>query len=270
LALSAAGHTERSREAFRTVREKYSKEPDAVRFLIYAVTGVVGKVWIDFKQEFEALLRSAEIASTDDIGMGANRPKVIYLKQREIELKAIWKPIVSQTSPRESYKSEVAAYELDKVLELNMVPPTVERIIEGQPGAIQLWVHGCKQIQEVKDQVPDTPGWSRDHSRTWTFDNLIGNPDRNLGTILIGPSWGFVLIDHSRAFSDIKNLEGPPHRFDRVLIEKLRRLSKVGLQARLEGILDKHDIEYILNRRDRILTLLEQLIDEKGESAVFF
>ena len=59
-------------------------------------------------------------------------------------------------------------------------------------------------------------------------------------------------------------------KFDRVLIEKLRRLSKVGLQARLEDLLDRQDIENILKRRDELLTHLEELIAEKGESAVFF
>jgi tetratricopeptide (TPR) repeat protein len=270
LVLSAAGQAERGREAFKTVLEKYSGEPDAVRFLIYAVTGgVVGKIWLDFKPEFEELLRSAEIVSTEDIGMGANHPKVMYLKRREIDLKVIWRPLASPSSSSESSDLEVAAYELDKILELNMVPPTVERIVEGIPGSVQLWVYGCKALQEAKDQPPDTHGWNRELSRARTFDYIIGNRDRNLGNILIDPSWGLVLIDHSRAFSGI-GYRIRPMRFDRVLIEKLRRLSKVGMQARLEGVLDKQDIGNILKRRDELLTHLEQLIVEKGESAVFF
>ena len=41
---------------------------------------------------------------------------------------------------RESYKSEIAAYELDKLLKMDMVPPTVERQIDGSNGAAQQWV----------------------------------------------------------------------------------------------------------------------------------
>jgi hypothetical protein len=270
LALSAAGQVERGREAFKTVSEKYSGDPDAVRFLIYAVTGgVAGKIWLDFKPEFEDLLRSAEIVSTEDIGMGTNHPKVLYLKRREIELKAIWRPLASRSSSSESSNLNVAAYELDKILELNMVAPTVERILEDQPGSVQLWVYGCKALSEVEDQPPDTHRWNLEMSRAKTFDYIIANRDRNLGNILIDPSWGLVLIDHDLAFSGIGS-RIQPMRFDRVLIEKLRRLSKVGMQARLEGVLDKQDIENILKRRDELLTHLEQLIAEKGESAVFF
>ena len=32
----------------------------------------------------------------------------------------------------ESYKSEIAAYELDKLLGLDMIPPTVERRVQGE------------------------------------------------------------------------------------------------------------------------------------------
>ena len=32
---------------------------------------------------------------------------------------------------RESYKAEIAAYELDKLLKMDMVPPSVERQLEG-------------------------------------------------------------------------------------------------------------------------------------------
>jgi tetratricopeptide (TPR) repeat protein len=271
LVLSAAGETTKSREAFKTALVTYSEEPEAVRFLTYAVTaGVAGKIWLDFKAEFEDLLQTAEVVSTEDIGNVEYGVKIVYLERGEIELKAIWKPIVSQTPPRESYQAEIAAYELDKILELDMVPPTVGRNIEGRPGAIQLWVHGCKVYRDVEGQTPKTPEWSRELSRVKTFDNLIGNRDRHAVQILIDPTWGIVLIDHSRAFSSEEDLEDPPMQFDRRLIEKLRTLSKIGLQARLEGILVKKDIENILKRRDRLLALVEQLVAEKGEAAVFF
>ena len=42
----------------------------------------------------------------------------------------------------ESYKSEVAAYELDKLLSLNMVPPVVERRVNNDLGAAIMWVDG--------------------------------------------------------------------------------------------------------------------------------
>jgi hypothetical protein len=215
-------------------------------------------------------LLSAQVVSTEDIGMGGSRPKIVNLKQEEIELKAIWKPIRSQSSPRENYQAEIAAYQLDKTLGLDMIPPTVERHIESQPGALQLWVYGCKVYQEVEGQAPETPEWNRELSRAKTFDNLIGNRERSAANILIDPTWEIVLIDHSRAFTSSEELEELPEQFDRPLIEKLRHLSKVGLQLRMDVILAKKDIESILKRRDELLDFVEQLIAEKGESAVFF
>ena len=40
----------------------------------------------------------------------------------------------------ESYKADIAAYEIDKLLKMDMVPPSVERQIQGITGAAQLWV----------------------------------------------------------------------------------------------------------------------------------
>ncbi|MBI4521470.1 MAG: hypothetical protein HY701_11580 [Gemmatimonadetes bacterium] len=39
----------------------------------------------------------------------------------------------------ESYKSEIAAYRLDRLLELDMVPPTVERRYNRESVSVQLW-----------------------------------------------------------------------------------------------------------------------------------
>ena len=92
LVSSAAGNSEASVEAFRMVSSRYSGEPKAVGMLMRALaSGLPGKVWIDFKPEFEELLRSAEIVSLESLGMGESQPKVAYLKRGEVELKAIWR-----------------------------------------------------------------------------------------------------------------------------------------------------------------------------------
>ena len=47
-----------------------------------------------------------------------------------------------------SYKAEVATYELDKLLKLEMVAPTVEREFKGVRGAMVLWV---EKVVDLKD-----------------------------------------------------------------------------------------------------------------------
>ena len=44
----------------------------------------------------------------------------------------------------ESYKAEIAAYKFDRLLGLNMVPPIVERNMNGSNGAAVLWVENTR------------------------------------------------------------------------------------------------------------------------------
>ena len=49
----------------------------------------------------------------------------------------------------ESYKSEIAAYELDKLLGLGMIPPTVEKRVKGELGAAVMWASPTKSFKEL-------------------------------------------------------------------------------------------------------------------------
>ena len=54
----------------------------------------------------------------------------------------------------ESYRAEIAAYELDKLLKMDMVPPSVERQLQGNKGAAQLWV---ENVVDAMDPAPAAP-----------------------------------------------------------------------------------------------------------------
>src|SRR5688572_16841815 len=41
---------------------------------------------------------------------------------------------------RRDHRFNVAAYELDKLLQLGLVPPSVERVVNGRPAALTWWV----------------------------------------------------------------------------------------------------------------------------------
>ena len=269
-ARSAAGDIRASVEALREARATYSEDPAAMQFLTYAVARAGrGRIWIDFKAEFEELLQSASVVSAEELLSGVTGPKKIELQKGEIELSAVWKAIAHQ-GPLDHYLHEVAAYELDKILQLDMVPPSVERVIEGQKGALQLWVHGCKVYKDVQEETPQTASWSHQLSRAKMFDNLIGNTGRNKMNILVDPSWDLVLIDHTQSFSSEKKLLDPPVQFDRRLVEKLRHLNSAGLSLRLQDILDMDAIEHLLERRDALISYMEQLIEERGDARVLF
>jgi hypothetical protein len=151
-----------------------------------------------------------------------------------------------------------------------MVPPTVERAIEGKGGTLQLWVHGCECLGCVRDRVPDTAEWRNQLSRAKAFDYLIGNIERNKRNILVDATWDIVLIDHQRGFSVRDKVMDLPDRFDRQMVQKLRRLSRPALEARLKGFLSEAEVEGLLKRRDALLAHVERLVADKGEPAVLF
>jgi hypothetical protein len=269
LVRNAAGDPEAGAAAFRSVAVDYADDAKAMRFLTRAVTsGLPGKIWVDFKERFEELLRTARIVSSEKFGPGM-MPSKVTLSNGEIELSGIWKNL-SGADSGDSYVHEVGAYEIDKVLGLDMVPPTILRSLEGEEGSLQLWVHGCETLGTVRDRAPDSPEWRHQALRMRAFDYLIQNGDRNPGNVLVDARWELVLIDHTRAFSDAQVALELPDCFDRRMLTTLRQLGLPVLQARLKGLLDEQQLKGLLRRRDSLVTHAEQLIRERGESAVVF
>ena len=123
-------------------------------------------------------------------------------------------PPSRQTGYWESYKSEIAAYELDKLLGMDMVPVAVEKRWKGQTAAAILWVSPVRQWKDVQ-ALPKPLKWNRQAILMKMFDNLIGNPDRNMGNLIVDDDWNLFLIDHSRAFIDAKDLPVKMERIDR-------------------------------------------------------
>jgi hypothetical protein len=272
LALNAAGDIRASKEVFIEAMAGSSADPKAFRFLTYAVARTVpGKIWSGFRSKFEELLKSADVVSFEELARGDPAAKRVHLKKDEIELRAVWRPFPpSGDGAQRSYRAEIAAYELDKMLGLNMVPPTVERIIEGRFGSIQLWVNGCRSYNDVQEKTPATSDWNHQVARMNLFDALIGNVDRNGANLLVDPDSEMVLIDHVFAFSNETELRNPPTQFDRRLLANLRALRKDELQIRLKGILGAQDMENVLKRRNALLAHYAKLAAEKGETAILF
>ena len=224
----------------------------------------------------EDVLRTGEVLAVEDMESGANKPLKVTLRKDGRTVDAVWKPI--KRGPRESawesYQAEVAAYELDKMLGLGMVPPTIERQFKGLKGSLQLWVEGCRSYDEARAETPRSDSWERTIARMRLFDNLISNWARSDRDFMVDSDWNVVLIDHSQAFLSSAQLspdeERIPEIFDRRLMERLRSLQADFLSMRFGRLLLEPQIRAILGRRDALLTLMEKLIAERGESAVLF
>jgi hypothetical protein len=233
------------------------------------------KVWLGHGPEYEQYLREAPIERIGDVPIGVTKPRRAYFKPGGLAASAIVKdlPPGRKQGFWESYTSEIAAYELDKVLELGMVPVTVERRIEGKRMSVQLWVEQCKLLKELVSQTaPDTGAWNHQVYRQRVFDNLVGNIDRNAGNLLVDQVWNLILIDHSRAFTPTKKLpfETQMKRIDRPLFDRLKALDEATLEERLGAwLFDRASRRAMLERRDRIVEHFERLAAAQGPDAVF-
>jgi hypothetical protein len=232
------------------------------------------KVWVDNPTEFEEFLETAEIISVEDVGSGRNQPRRVTLRMGARTHRGIWKPIQRgrQEWGWESYQAEVAAYELDRLLALNMVPPTVVREIDEEMGSLQLWVEGCRLYEEVQDQVPQDDNWNRQISRMRLFDSLIGNGDRGPRDFLVDGAWNIVLVDHSQAFQSSEVLDSTmlPERFDRELVQKMKGIESMSLDVHFDRLLMRAQVTAIQGRRDALLTYVEKAAGEHGETEVFY
>jgi hypothetical protein len=177
---------------------------------------------------------------------------------------------------KDTYRFNIAAYRLARLLEINTVPMSVERSVNGKSAAVTWWVDDV-QMDEKGRLAKQTMGpnplrTSNQIQLMHIWDELIQNRDRNMGNILWTNDWTMWLIDHTRAFRLSKDLLKPQDltRCDRGLLTRLKALTNESIDKAVGDSLLKGEREAVLERRDRIVKIIEDRVARLGEAVVLF
>jgi hypothetical protein len=244
------------------------------------------------RDKWEEFLQTAEVVSSEQpFGdrEAVTNPWVLILEKDGVTKQAIWKnPEGRMRGFVENWKWEIAAYRLDKYLDVNMVPPTVEKRFKGDRGSCQLWIDAKMSLKEKYEKKIKTPSykvfpWNRALYIQRLLDNLIANEDRHQNQFLITEDWRMILIDHSRSFRtskkftknliyDEKYKEGPRlmKEIPRGMYDKLKTLNQENIKEIVGEYLTDDEIEAVLIRRDLIIKWLDKQIKKVGEDKVLY
>jgi hypothetical protein len=230
-----------------------------------APTGLGSKSWVGRYQEVEEYLRTAECARLEGVGAAVTARKRCVLPPGGPVSRMSWNPLPPgiYRGFRESYKAEIAAYELDKLLKTDMVPPTVERELQGNKGSATLWVEPVKPWAAVTPPLAYRAHWERQVLRMKMFDDLMGYGDRNNANMLYDPEWNLILIDHSRAFRSDSELPQKLTGIDKDLWARMESLTRPQLDATLGPWLADDEVSAILKRRERMTAEVRSLPKQK-------
>jgi hypothetical protein len=236
---------------------------------------------LPFRTEAEiiAFLQTATVVSIEDMTAGTNKKKrKVELEQNGVRVRAIHRNTydyrdMASVGFVDSYLSELAAYELSRLLGLNFVPPVVKRKVK-KMGSLQLWVEGAKtEADRLRGDIepPDAERFNQQVEVMRVFDNLIANTDRNPGNMIIDPDWRIWFIDHTRSFAGFRELREPKKitRCERGLWEKLQSVSDAEIERAVKKTAPKY-IPQLKQRRQLVVEKIRELIATEGEDKVIF
>lgn len=226
-----------------------------------------------WQKDIENYLRTANIVSVAiDPKGGRTEPWRVNLDDGKIARQAIFKHLnrPRPTLLADSYKYEIAAYELDKLLDLNMVPPVVEREIKDIKGSLQLYLEDCitESYRKRKNiEPPDPEAFEKALEVVNIFENITYNPRDTRDILINKDDWKVCRVDFSQAFSPISELfPGCKINYcSEKLYQNLLELESNVVKIKLKPYLNDEEIRALLERKDIIIKKVKQLISAEEE-----
>ena len=203
--------------------------------------------------DIEQLLTSGNVISTREDDSGR---QLITVSNGLRGVEAVF----AKQSARGFYP-EVAAYRLDRLLELDMVPVTALRMIDGEVGSLQFLPYGSidEQLRAEKGKgssanCPLADQWGA----MFVFDTLIYNEGRYGKNIRYSPdNWQLLLVGHNKAFAAKKGrpkfLKSKKLNVTNAWRDALKALSDDVLVDQFSDVLDKKRLRALGTRRNELL-----------------
>ena len=156
---------------------------------------------------------------------------------------------------------ELAAYKLDRMLGLDMVPVTVRREIDGQLGTLQyVSPETLSERERVADEKMDDAPCSLERQRRamYVYDTLVHNPERTPLSMLYSPDdWQLMLVNHENSFGTRKDRPAYLKNIELEIGDQWRTalldIDDQKLRENLGDLLDKRRLEALAKRRDALI-----------------
>ena len=201
----------------------------------------------------EALLASGEISNEREDAAGRT---IVTVSDGTRSIDAVF----VKRENKDTYP-DAAAYRLDRLLELDMVPVTVKRKLGRHDGSLQFLPPKLMNEQQRSEagrggsaNCPLPEQWSA----MYVFDVLIFNEGRTPERITYRTDdWQLILVGHERAFDKDKDrprhLEGVDLDVGDGWKTALGALTDDVIEREFDGLLDKRRREALAARRDALL-----------------
>ena len=204
----------------------------------------------------ESLMREGEVMSmtSDDAGR-----TLVEVGRDGVSVTAVF----SEGPRRKGRNPEIAAYRLDQMLNLELVPVTVEREVDGKAGTLQFMPDNARDETYRSRSGQGSSAWCplpRQWNSLYVFDALIGNEKRLPSSMVYSAgNWQIMSMGHENAFSTGRGrpayLKSQALELTATWIDALDTLTADALNETLGDVLSERQISAIGHRAG---TLLEE------------
>jgi hypothetical protein len=207
-------------------------------------------------EALEALMREGEVTSMTEDAAGRT---LVEVGRDGVSVTAVF----AEGSRRKGRNPEIAAYRLDRMLNLELVPVTVEREVDGKAGTLQFMPDNARDETYRSRSGQGSSAWCplpRQWNSMYVFDALIRNEKRLPASMVYSAgNWQIMSMGHENAFGTGRGR--PAYLKSQVLeltstwIEALDTLTEDALNEALGDVLSERQISAIGRRAG---TLLEE------------